>query len=79
MKPKSANPMMVTKRKPMSNFQPNTLPPSVCLISLINNNIHDALVNRCGCFSEQAVSVTFPGSLFASLTSLPDKDHIRQS
>lgn len=52
MKPKSAKPMIVTKRKPMSNFQPNTRPPQVRLISLRYNNIHDSQVNRCGFFSE---------------------------
>lgn len=48
MKPNRANTMMVTKRKPISNFQPNTYPPLVCLIRLSDNNINDSLVNLCG-------------------------------
>lgn len=57
IKPNSAVPTLAIKRKPISNFQANTNPPLVWLISLNDNNINDSLVNGAGIFQNKSLSV----------------------
>ena len=76
-KPNKASPTMATKRKPISNFQPNTFPPVVHLMipKYINNN--DQVVNWLGHFFIKSENCAFVRCLLCSHFIIHSKSEIR--